>query len=152
MATKTQVVFDCGDPDRLARFWKEALHYKMQDPPGGFATWLDALKAMKVPEEEWNSASAIVDPDGRGPRIYFQQMDTPKPGKNRLHLDLNVSGGPAVSLDTRKSQVDQEVDRLLGLGATKQRAWDLLDRYSEVERGEYWVVMQDPEGNEFCVQ
>jgi len=93
MATKTQVVFDCADPDRLARFWAEALHYKMQDPPAGFASWEAALRAWKVPEEEWNSASAIVDPEGRGPRIYFQRMDTPKPGKNRLHLDLNASNG-----------------------------------------------------------
>lgn len=151
MATRTQVVFDTADPDRLARFWAEALHYKLQDPPPGFATWQDALRAMKVPEEEWNSASAIVDPEGHCPRIYFQQMETPKPGKNRLHLDLNVSGGRAVSLETRRSQVDAEVDRLLRLGATKQKAWNLPWR-SEAEAGEYWVVMLDPEGNEFCVQ
>ena len=151
MATKTQIVFDCTDPDRLAKFWAEALHYKLQDPPAGFATWESALKAWNVPKEEWNSASAIVDPEGRGPRIYFQQMDTPKPGKNRLHFDLNVTGGPAVSLSTRKSQVDQEVDRILGLGATKQKVWDVPPR-SKAELGEYWVVMQDPEGNEFCVQ
>jgi hypothetical protein len=150
-ATKTQVVFDCADPDRLALFWKEALHYKVQDPPAGFATWEAALKAWNVPEEEWNSASAIVDPEGRGPRIFFQQMDTPKPGKNRLHLDLNVSGGYAASPKTRRLQVDKEVDRLLGLGATKQKVWDEPPR-SEGEPDEYWVVLQDPEGNEFCVQ
>jgi glyoxalase superfamily protein len=150
-ATKTQVVFDTAYPDRLAHFWKEALHYKVQDPPAGFATWEAALKAWNVPEDEWNSTSAIVDPEGRGPRILFQQMDTPKPGKNRLHLDLNVSGGYAVSPKTRKSQVDKEVDRLLGLGATKQKVWDEPPR-SKGEPGEYWVVLLDPEGNEFCVQ
>ena len=151
MGTKTQIVFDTTDPNRLAGFWAEALHYKLQDPPAGFATWEDALKAWKVPEDEWNSTSAIVDPEGRGPRILFQQMDTPKPGKNRLHLDLNVSGGPAVSLDTRRSQVTKEVARLLKLGAVKQEVWD-LPAGSEGEPDEYWVVMQDPEGNEFCVQ
>jgi len=151
MATKTQVVFDCADPDRLARFWAEALHYKMQDPPAGFASWEAALRAWKVPEEEWNSASAIVDPEGRGPRIYFQRMDTPKPGKNRLHLDLNASNGTTVPFETRKAQVDSEVERLLKIGATKQRAWDEPPR-SKAEPGEYWVVLQDPEGNEFCVQ
>jgi len=78
-------------------------------------------------------------------------MDTPKPGKNRLHLDLNVSGGSAVSPKTRKSQVDKEVDRLLGLGAVKQKVWDEPPR-SEGEPLEYWVVLLDPEGNEFCVQ
>ena len=151
MATKTQIVFDCADPDRLARFWSEALHYKVQDPPHGFATWQAALKAWNVPEEEWNSASAIVDPDGHGPRIYFQQMDTPKLGKNRLHLDLNASGGPAIPLESRKAQVNREVDRLLRLGANKQKAWDVPPS-SNAAPGEYWVVMQDPEGNEFCVQ
>jgi len=151
MGTKIQIVFDTADPDRLARFWSQALHYKVQDPPAGFATWEAALRAWNVPEEEWHSTSAIVDPEGRGPRILFQLMDTPKPGKNRLHLDLNVSGGSAVSSKTRKSQVDKEVDRLLGLGAVKQKVWDEPPR-SEGEPLEYWVVLLDPEGNEFCVQ
>jgi hypothetical protein len=151
MATKTQVVFDCADPDRLAKFWAEALHYQLQDPPAAFSSWQAALKAWDVPAEEWNSASAIVDPEGRGPRIYFQQMDTPKPGKNRIHLDLNVSGGTTVRLSDRKAQVNREVGRLLDLGASEQKAWDLPPR-SKGEPGEYWVVMQDPEGNEFCVQ
>src|SRR5205814_4472333 len=89
-------------------------HYKVQDPPAGFATWEAALRAWHVPEEEWHSTSAIVDPEGRGPRSLFQLMDTPKPGKNRLHLDLNVSGGSAVSPKTPKSQGAQEGWRLLG--------------------------------------
>ncbi len=151
MGAKTQIVFDTRDPDRLARFWAEALHYKLQDPPAGFESWEAALKAWKVPKEEWNSASAIVDPEGRGPRIYFQQMDTPKQGKNRLHLDVNASGGPGVPFETRKAQVDEEMDRILKLGATRQKAWDLPPR-SKGEPGEYWVVMLDPEGNEFCIQ
>ena len=78
-------------------------------------------------------------------------MDTPKPGKNRLHLDLNASGGPAVPLEARKAQVDKEVDRLLRLGASKQKAWDVPPS-SKAAPGEYWVILQDPEGNEFCVQ
>src|SRR2546429_9865322 len=93
MEPKTQTVFDPAARDRLGSFGWEALHYKAQDPPAGFATWEAALRAWNVPEEEWHSTSAIVDPEGRGPRILFQLMDTPKPGKNRLHLDLNVSGG-----------------------------------------------------------
>jgi hypothetical protein len=69
MATGVQVVFDCADPDRLARFWAEALHYKIQDPPPGFDSWEAFLKAQDIPETDWNSASAVVDPDGVGPRI-----------------------------------------------------------------------------------
>ena len=144
MATSVQIVFDCADPDRLSGFWAAALHYKLQDPPKGFASWEEALKSFGVPEEEWNSASAIVDPEGKGPRIYFQQMDTPKPKKNRLHLDINISGGGKVPPKERVKRVDAEVERILGLGATKQRVWD--------DPEEYCIVMQDPEGNEFCVQ
>jgi len=97
MAMGIQVVFDCANPDRLARFWAEALHYKVQDPPEGFATWEAFLISIGVPKEEWDDASAIVDPEGEGPRIYFQRMDTPKPAKNRIHLDVNASGGRKVS-------------------------------------------------------
>jgi len=138
------VVFDCRDPDGLSKFYAEALHYKLQDPPEGFRSWEDALKAWKIPEEDWESTSAIVDPEGKGPRVFFQQMDTPKPGKNRVHLDLNASAGPRATLQDRKVQVRAEVERLVKLGAKEQREWE--------ERGDYWVVMLDPEGNEFCVQ
>jgi hypothetical protein len=113
-------------------------------PPEGYKSWEEALKSRGVPQEEWNSASAIVDPEGGGPRIYFQQMDTPKLGKNRIHLDLNASSGLKVPIQQRKEQIRIEVERLLKLGAKEQREWE--------EQGEYWVVMLDPEGNEFCVQ
>ena len=144
MATPVQVVFDCADPDRLANFWAETLHYVLQPPPTGYASWDAFLEAMKVPREEWNSASAIVDPSGKGPRIYFQQMDTPKPEKNRLHLDVNAGGGGTVPQEQRRKRVDAEVTRLLGLGARRLR--------TESAEREYWVVMADPEDNEFCVQ
>ncbi len=154
MGTSIQVVFDCADPDRMAKFWAAALHYKEQDPPVGYPSWPEFLRAKGVPESEWNTASAIVDPQTIGPRIYFQQMDTPKPDKNRLHLDLNISGGGKVPLEERVKRVDAEVERILGLGATKQRVGEEIDTYDlvRVDPGEYWVVMEDPEGNEFCVQ
>jgi len=139
-----QVVFDCRDPSVLAGFYAEVLHYKLQDPPEGLDTWEEWLESKGIPKEDWNSASAIVDPAGKGPRIYFQQMDTPKLGKNRLHIDVTASSGSRVSAQERKKQVNTEVDRLLSLGAAKQREVE--------ETGEYCVVMLDPEGNEFCVQ
>ncbi|HYT17235.1 MAG TPA: VOC family protein [Thermoplasmata archaeon] len=144
MGTSIQVVFDCADPDRLAKFWAAALHYKLQDPPAGYPSWHEFLRARGVPEAEWNAASAIVDPEKVGPRIYFQQMDTPKPKKNRVHLDINISGGRTVPDEERVKRVNAEVERILGLGATKQHVWD--------DPGEYTIVMQDPECNEFCVQ
>ncbi len=144
MATSIQVVFDCADPDRLAGFWAETLHYVMQPPPAGYASWEAFLTALKVPEEDRNSASAIVDPEGKGPRIYFQKMETPKLAKNRVHLDVNAGGGGKVPLADRKDRVDAEVSRLEGLGASRLR--------TESDEREYWVVLADPEGNEFCVQ
>ena len=144
MATSFQVTFDCADPNRLAQFWAEALGYKMQEPPAGYSTWEAWLAAHNIPEDQWNSASAIIDPDGRGSRIYFQQVPEPKTVKNRVHLDVNVGGGAQTAIDERRAKVGQEVERLIALGATKVR---------EVEqRGEYWVMMTDPEGNEFCLQ
>ena len=143
MATGVQVVFDCADPDRLARFWAQALGYKLQDPPQGYGTWVTWLGDQGIPQERWNDANAVVDPDGRGPRIFFQRVPEAKTTKNRVHLDLNVTGGPAAPLAERRGQVDAEVERLLGLGAGRLRVVE--------EQGEYWAVMQDPEGDEFCV-
>jgi hypothetical protein len=145
MATSIQVVFDCADPDRQARFWAEALHYRLPEPPEGFASWDDWARAEGIPEERWNDASAAADPEGVRPRVYFQRVPEGKVAKNRMHLDLNVSGGSGVPLEERRVRVDAEVGRLKDLGAT-----DLRGAFEQ--RGEYWVRMNDPEGNEFCVQ
>jgi hypothetical protein len=145
MATRIQVVFDCADPDRLSRFWATALHYKLQDPPDGFVSWEAWLADAGIPESEWNSASGVVDPDGAGPRLFFQRVPEGKVVKNRVHLDLNVSSRHEVGAEEGRKRVDTEVERLRGEGATVMRP-------GAEERGEYWVVMQDPEGNEFCVQ
>jgi hypothetical protein len=142
MGVPIQIVFDCADPDRVARFWAEALGYEFPPPPEGHATWEDFLRAMGVPESEWNSKSAIVDPEGKGPRIYFQRVPEPKAVKNRVHLDISVGAGHP--LEERPALIDAEVERLEKLGAKRVRSFD--------EQGEYWVTMLDPEGNEFDVQ
>jgi len=143
MATTIQVVFDCADPDRLADFWAVAVGYRKQDPPEGFATWPEYLTSIGIPEDEWNDASSVVDPDGAGPRIYFQRVPEPKTVKNRVHLDLDASGGRGSPFEERQRRVDAEAERLAAAGATRLRA--------TTEYGGYYVVMQDPEGNEFCV-
>ena len=89
-------------------------------------------------------ASAVSDPDGQGPRIFFQRVPEPKERKNRVHLDVNAGGGRGTPEDERRAAVDGAVERAIGLGATKVR-------YVE-ERGERHYVMQDTEGNEFCLQ
>jgi hypothetical protein len=145
MAIPIQIVFDTANPDRQARFWAAALGYQLQPPPDGFDSWDAFLQNQGIPRERWNDASAIVDPDGTGPRVFFQRVPEGKTAKNRMHMDLNVGGGSAVPLDERRRRVDAEVARLKALGATDERG--------PMERnGEYWVRMNDPEGNEFCVQ
>ncbi|MGH9245144.1 MAG: VOC family protein [Acidimicrobiales bacterium] len=146
MATAIQVVIDCADPATLSEFWATALHYKLEDPPPGFDTWQDFLREQGIPEEKWNSASAVADPEGKGPRLYFQQVPEKKEVKNRLHLDLNVGGGRGATLEDRRKSVDTEVDRLVAAGATIYRPGEVS------EFGEYWVTLRDPEGNEFCIQ
>ena len=145
MATSFQVTFDCADPNRVARFWATALHYQIQDPPEGFESWEAFLSAQGLPESEWNSASAVVDPDGKGPRLYFQRVPEGKTVKNRVHLDLNVSGGRALPLEERLDRIRNEAERLIAAGATEIRP--LAE-----ENGDWWTVLQDPEGNEFCIQ
>ena len=145
MSTRVQIVFDCADPAREAEFWTAALGYVLPDPPPGHADWDAWARAEGIPEEHWNDARAIEDPAGTGPRVFFQKVPEGKVAKNRMHLDLNVSGGPDVALDERKTRVGAEVARLKALGATDERG--AID-----QRGEYWVRMNDPEGNEFCVQ
>ncbi len=144
MATSIQIVFDCGNPDRVARFWAAALGYKLQDPPPGFASWEAFLEAQGVPREQWDRASAIVDPDGVRPRIFFQKVPEGKTVKNRVHLDLNVGGGRGTPMEERKRRIEAEIQRLQQLGARQGRVVD--------ENGEYCVNMFDVEGNEFDLQ
>jgi hypothetical protein len=79
MARDLQITFDCADPAGLAAFWAEAMSYKLQDPPDGFESWDQALDAWGVPPENRNDASAVVDPAGAGPRMYFQRVPEGKP-------------------------------------------------------------------------
>jgi Glyoxalase-like domain len=142
MGRTVQVAIDCADPAVLSRFWAGALGYVLQPPPEGHDSWESWLAAMGVPESEWNSASAVIDPDGAGPRVYFQRVPEAKAGKNRLHLDLRASDVQRPAEERRRA-IEPEVDRLVALGASVVGPVE--------ERGEWWVVMQDPEGNEFCV-
>lgn len=144
MAPGIQIVFDAADPRRLAAFWSLALGYVTQPPPPDFDGWDDWARAMGIPEERWNDAHALVDPEGNRPRIFFQRVPEAKTAKNRMHLDVNVGGGHGIGRDERRRRVDAEAERLAGAGATVVGPVE--------QRDEYWIVMQDPEGNEFCVQ
>jgi hypothetical protein len=67
----------------------------------------------------------------------------PKTVKNRVHLDLNIGGGHGTPPEEGRRRVDAEVERLLAAGATRRAVID--------QDGEYFVTMEDPEGNEFDV-
>jgi catechol 2,3-dioxygenase-like lactoylglutathione lyase family enzyme len=143
VATTVQVTFDCQDPDALAHFWAALLGYELDPPPPGYDSWEAWLRDHGIPESEWNSASAVSDPDGHGPRIFFQRVPEQKELKNRVHLDVNAGGPRGTPDDERRAAVDGAVERAISLGATTVRLVE--------ERGERHYVMQDPEGNEFCV-
>ncbi|GAA4726468.1 VOC family protein [Isoptericola chiayiensis] len=142
MSTSFQVTFDAADPLALGEFWCAALGYVRDAPPQGFASWEEALTAWEVPRELWNSKNAVSDPDGSGPRIFIQQVPEPKTVKNRVHLDLNVSAGRTGG--ERLEVLRAEAARLEAIGART------VEERSEL--GDTWIVMQDPEGNEFCLQ
>jgi len=141
-----QVTIDCADPGRLARFWATALGYRLEEPPDGFASWQEYWVSRGLPPEEVEDGyDSIVDPDGVGPRVWFQPVPEAKVVKNRVHLDLDVGGGRTAPLAERRRRVDAEADRLVAAGATRFRV------LSEEGVDHYGVVMQDPEGNEFCL-
>ena len=121
-----QVTFDCAEPERVARFWCEVLGYVV--PP---------------PSESQDSWSACVDPSGVGPRLYFQRVPEGKVVKNRLHLDVRV--GTGLVGEERLAALEAECARLVPLGAVRVRLLPADDD------NESCLVMQDIEGNEFCL-
>jgi glyoxalase superfamily protein len=143
MSREIQVTFDCGDPAALARFWAQTLGYDVQPPPPGFDSWDAALEAWGVPPEHRNDRSAAVDPDGDGPRLFFQKVPEGKTAKNRVHLDVRAA--PGLEGEERMAALDAECERLVALGATR------LQRLEPNSLDAGTVVMQDPEGNEFCL-
>jgi hypothetical protein len=144
MARDVQITFDCADPAKLSAFWAEALGYGFQEPPPGFPSWDAALEAMGVPPERRNDASAVTDPAGAGPRLFFQRVPEGKQAKNRVHLDIRAA--PGLQGEERMSALEAEAERLVALGATRVRRHD-----PEPPLGFGHLVMTDPEGNEFCL-
>jgi hypothetical protein len=120
-----QVTFDCAEPERVARFWCEVLGYDL------------------VPAQEPGASAACVDPTGVGPRLYFQRVPEGKVVKNRVHLDVRV--GTGLVGDERVAALEAECARLIPLGASR------LHLLQADEDNESCLLMQDVEGNEFCL-
>jgi catechol 2,3-dioxygenase-like lactoylglutathione lyase family enzyme len=144
VARDVQITFDSADPAGLAMFWADALGYQVQAPPEGFESWEQALEAFGVPPERRNDASAVVDPEGSGPRLFFQRVPEGKQAKNRVHLDVRAA--PGLEGDARMAALETEAERLVSQGATR------LERHEPAPPlGAGHIVMADPEGNEFCL-
>ncbi|MBA3361033.1 MAG: VOC family protein [Acidimicrobiia bacterium] len=146
MCHSIQVVFACEDPNRLAEFWATALGYIVQPPPEGFEYWDAFAEAVGIPADRRNDVSAVVDPDGTGPRILFERYDGGTPNQ-RVHIDVNSVGreGEPIDDDERRRRLADERTRLEAFGATYQREATGM-------AGEIWIELHDPEGNWFCVQ
>ena len=138
MSHPFSLTMDAADPFQLGAFWCLALGYRREDPPAPYATWEEQLTAWGLPPERWNDANAIIDPTGRGPRIFIQKVPESKTAKNRVHLDVIVSP------PKDRAAMAKKVAELIAAGAT---AGETVD---SDELG-YWIVMADPEGNEFCI-
>ena len=129
MATIGNITFACEDPARLAEFWTEAVGYELEEAPPGL------LEAIEAEGGDTNAAAAAVDPDERGPRLFFKKLPTADPEQIPIHLDLNTADREA------------EVARLVECGATVvETKTEQIGPYTET-----WTVMRDPEGNGFCV-
>ncbi len=138
---QVQVTFDCADPRAVAHFWKAVLGYVDSPVPSGFDSW-DAFDAS-LPVQSQGSAWACQDPDGVGPRLFFQRVPELKTVKNRVHPDVRV--GVRLTGDERVAALEADAVRLEALGA-RRLYLQLAD-----EENESCLTMQDIEGNEFCL-
>ena len=126
MATHWTLGCDAADPQGIAAFWATALGYVAEpgyDEPDG---------------------ASIIDPAGVGPAIGFLRVPEGKTAKNRMHIDIRVAGEPPWDMAERDQLIRAKAAELAIAGAEAVR---------EESDGEHlgWVVMRDPEGNEFCV-
>ena len=108
------VTLDCADPERLAPFWAEALHYRANPYHPPYLT--------------------LTDPNRKSPELVLQKVPEPKTAKNRMHLDIFV---PDMEIEAR---------RMESLGARRLRKEPFTG-----STGDRWIVMADPDDNEFCV-
>lgn len=97
-----------------------------------------------MPESDRDAASAAEDPDGIGPRLFFQRVPEGKTAKNRVHLDVRVGSG--LEGEERMAALETECDRLVALGARRVKRFEPAPPMTHGH-----IVMHDPEGNEFCL-
>jgi Glyoxalase-like domain len=138
MAFRIDLTLDCANPTRLAEFWKLALGYEDEPPPAPYATREEWLQQFDHSGDDVDDAAWLQDPAGAGPRLVLMQVPEPKVAKNRMHMDVRVSGNS--SGDERWARIIEAVDRLTAAGGK------ILGEFPG-----HHVMMADPEGNEFDV-
>ena len=125
MSATVQVTIDARDPRALSVFWKEVLGYVHPAPPGvelgpgedPLRAWDEFLEANDVPLALRNSSSALEDPNGIGPRIFFQQVPEPKTAKNRMHLDVRTA--TELRGEERMAALEARCEELVALGGRR---------------------------------
>ena len=122
------LTIDCADPYLLAGFWQQVTGFSEMAGNGN---------------EPGDPEGLLIAP-GDHPDLLFIAVPEPKQGKNRLHLDLKVSGGRAQPPEVRTPRIRATVDRLTAAGATTLQEHQMHGHLDH-------VVLADPEGNEFCV-
>jgi hypothetical protein len=138
LAHRIDLTLDCADGPALAEFWKLALGYIDEPPPAPFESRRDWLRSLGVPDDQPINAAWLCDPTGVGPRLSLLPVPEGKTAKNRLHMDVRVSGEGIE--DEIWSRIMELVDELVAVGGSVLQAFP-----------KHHVVMADPEGNEFCV-
>ena len=139
VAALADIVIDCHHPSSLARFWAAVLdEYEVapydQDE-------IARLAALGVDDVEDDPTVLVAAP--AGPRLWFQAVPESKVVKNRVHLDVRV--GVGLVGEERLATLEAECARLVTLGAVRVQLLR-ADGYNES-----CIVMQDIEGNEFCL-
>jgi Glyoxalase-like domain len=138
-----QLTIDANDPALLARFWARALGYQPVPPTAPETTWHAHYHAQMGEKAAFDNR--IFDPEGLRPPLFFQAVPETKAGKNRLHLDFYPTGRDnTLPLERRIEIVEAKVAELAALGAS-------VERRTQPDAPVYFVTMNDPEGNEFCV-
>ncbi|HWM16875.1 MAG TPA: VOC family protein [Microbacterium sp.] len=141
MGTLGNITFYADDPRALSHFWAGVFNY----PP---LEWEEPMKgqllAAGLTEDDLSRRALAEDPDGHGPRLFFHHAARAKSGRNRLHIDVQTVVGRAPTRD----ELEAEKDRLVALGAEVVRLVD--QKWGEWP--ELYYQLQDPEGNEFCLQ
>jgi predicted enzyme related to lactoylglutathione lyase len=141
MVSLGNITFYADDPAALSRFWAQVFGYPVMEWEGPLK---QELLASGLTEDDLAKRGVAEDPEGKGPRMFFHHAEGAKEGRNRIHLDIQSTPGRRPTRD----ELEAEKDRLVALGARVVR----LVEQNWGPWPEFYYQLQDPEGNEFCLQ